>query len=245
MQQKKSKWSALDQATLIAKREKSHIFGLYVIPEKNTDHSNEIGIVQSDFNEHLLDAELDGELTVEVGEVDKHVLARAAWVDLVVIKLAPQTHSLAFTHSSSGFNRILQHCPRPILIVPSGAHSPMDRAVLAYDGSPKADEALFVAAYLASRWPISLTVVTVRTSKESKVALQGAKTYLKKHVGNNIKFQLLKKPKKDTILKYSKENNCNFLIMGAFGFRPLLNLVTGSMVNQILREFRHPVLICR
>jgi hypothetical protein len=37
----------------------------------------------------------------------------------------------------------------------------LDNVLLAYDGSPRADEALFLATYLADRWGTILTVITV------------------------------------------------------------------------------------
>src|SRR5690606_24894490 len=79
------------------------------------------------------------------------------------------------------FSQLVQRCPRPILAVPSGAKIMMERALLSYDGSPKADEALFVATYLASRWPLALTVVTVETEYTSAEALDRARTYLTEH----------------------------------------------------------------
>ena len=37
-------------------------------------------------------------------------------------------------------------------VVPDGSQSDYSRPLLAYDDNPKADEALFVATYFASRW---------------------------------------------------------------------------------------------
>jgi nucleotide-binding universal stress UspA family protein len=245
VQQEKAKWWALDQALMIAKWENGRLFGLHVIPDRETDHSKVIGAVRSDFNQRCQAAGLDGELTVEVGDVAHTILKRAAWADLVVVRLAHPPQSLPLTPFSAGFNTLVQRCPRPILVVPSGAHSPLDRALLAYDGSPKANEALFVAAYLASRWPISLTVVTVETSSNSQAALQRSKAYLDERVVDNVTYLLRQKPKAEAILATAQAHGINLLIMGGFGFRPVLNLVLGSTVDQVLREFRHPVLICR
>jgi len=48
---------------------------------------------------------------------------------------------------------------------------------LAYDGSPKSEEALFVATYLSVRWDVPLVVVTVietgRTTSEPLARAQG------------------------------------------------------------------------
>jgi len=245
VQQKQAEWMALDQAVMIAKRENGRLFGLHVISDKETDHSKEIGTVHSHFNQCCRAEGIAGELTVEVGDVAHTILKRAVWADLVVVKLAHSPQALPLTQFSAGFNTLVQRCPRPILILPSGVHSPMDRALLAYDGSPKADEALFVAAYLASRWSISLTVVTVETNFTPQSALQRAKTYLDERGAGDVTYLLRQKPIADAVLKTAKAQNSNLLIMGGFGFRPALNLVLGSTVDQVLREFGYPVLICR
>jgi nucleotide-binding universal stress UspA family protein len=121
----------------------------------------------------------------------------------------------------------------------------MDRALLAYDGSPKANEALFVAAYLASRWLLSLTVVTVETNYTAPAALQQARDYLGERGVDDVTYLLRHKPIAEAILATAEAQGSNLLIMGGFGFRPVLNLVLGSMVDRVLGEFRHPVLICR
>ncbi|NIU60737.1 MAG: hypothetical protein GWN66_02915, partial [Pseudomonas stutzeri] len=54
--------------------------------------------------------------------------------------------------------------------------------MLAYDGSPKADEALFVATYLSCRWDITLVVVTViETGRTTTETLARAREYLETH----------------------------------------------------------------
>jgi hypothetical protein len=53
---------------------------------------------------------------------------------------------------------------------------------LAFDGSPKAKEALFVAAYVAERWHTKLTVLTLRDkSRATPAALDYARDYLDIH----------------------------------------------------------------
>ena len=55
---------------------------------------------------------------------------------------------------------MIQRCPTPVLAAPRMA-TDLSRALLAYDGSPKAQEAAFVSTYLAVQWDITLVVVTV------------------------------------------------------------------------------------
>jgi nucleotide-binding universal stress UspA family protein len=121
----------------------------------------------------------------------------------------------------------------------------MDRALLAYDGSPKANEALFVAAYLRSRWSIPRTVVTIETLYTEETAMERARVYLDKQGDGNVTYVLRQKPIGESILETAEEHEINLMIMGGFGFRPVLNLMLGSTVDQVLREFKQPILICR
>jgi nucleotide-binding universal stress UspA family protein len=119
--------------------------------------------------------------------------------------------------------------------------------MLAYDGSPKADEALLVAASLCrpERWNFSLTVVTVmegeRTTPET---LARAQIYL---APNEVKatFVPVSGPIAETILKTATAQKSDLIIMGSYGFNPVLEIALGSAVDQVLRASRLPVLICR
>jgi nucleotide-binding universal stress UspA family protein len=121
----------------------------------------------------------------------------------------------------------------------------LDRGLLAYDGSPKADEALFVAAYLAARWHIKLTVLTVITEYTNRAVLDDARRYL---IGNNllnVKYILEEYPITEAVVKTVRDEGCNLLIMGGFGYRPARYLVLGSTVNGVLADCLIPTLICR
>jgi nucleotide-binding universal stress UspA family protein len=144
----------------------------------------------------------------------------------------------------SGLTSVIRRCPRPILLVPAPATA-MDRALLAYDGSPKAREALFIATYLAGRWQIGLTVVTVaehgRTTDDT---LQKARSYLESH---HVEARFVQKegPVAESILETSDAYDSNLVIMGGYGGSPMLEIVLGSAVDQVLRTSRRPMLICR
>jgi nucleotide-binding universal stress UspA family protein len=238
-------WSSLDHAIKIAKREKGLLFGLHVISDHETNQSSKIEGIRSEFQQRCRSEGVMGEFTVEEGNVAQTILKRAAWADLVVISLTQPPQSQPLKRFGDGFNLLVQRCSRPLLVVPDGIQSPMDRALLAYDGSPKANEALFVAAYMGAQWSTQLTVVTVETKNTPRSALQRARTYLDKQGVNNVEYLWRPKPIGDSLLEVAGAQESNLLIMGGFGFRPVLNLVLGSTVDQILREFKQPILICR
>ncbi len=116
---------------------------------------------------------------------------------------------------------------------------------MAYDGSPKADEALFVATYLSCRWDITLVVVTViETGRTTTETLAQAQKYLETH-GVRATFVKESGPVAEAILKTAEEHESDLIIMGGYGFSPVLEVVLGSAVDQVLRTSRQPMLICR
>ena len=105
---------------------------------------------------------------VEVGSVASQICQRAWWTDLVVVSLTYPPAPQLLARLGSGFRTLMRRCARPVLAVPTlidssvpfnDENSRFSRALLAYDGSPKSQEALFVATYLAGRWRIPLVVV--------------------------------------------------------------------------------------
>ena len=238
-------WRSLDHAMAIARREKGYVHGLHVVTDTEPKKNGAIDDLRSRFEKQCQASSVDGKFTVEEGNIAETILKRAAWVDLVVVSLTypPQPQSLK--RFGVGFSLLIQRCSRPILIVPDDADIQMDRILLAYDGSPKANEALFVAAYLASRWSSQLVVATVETKYTPGSAVDRARAYLDKQEVSNVNYLLRPKPIGDSLMETAKEFGSNLLIMGGFGFRPVLNLVLGSTVDQVLHEFKQPILICR
>ena len=238
-------WLMLDEIIKLAQRDNDRLLGLHVVRQED----QLLSVATAEIRERFLDtcaaAGITAEFAVELGSVRETIIRRAAFADLVVLNLAHPPGPQPRERLGNRFNQLVQRCPRPILAVPSQAEITMDRALLSYDGSPKADEALFVATYLASRWPLTLTVVTVETEYTSREALTRARDYLTEHGIQNVNYVLRQMPIAEAVLETAVEYEIDYLIMGGFGFRPMMHLMLGSTVDTILRRFKHPILICR
>lgn len=238
-------WQMLDQVVKLALRDKDRLLGLHVVAREEQRHSAEVKQIRKRFLSTCRQAGLPGEFAVEVGSAVEVIIKRAVFADLVVLALEHPPGPQPLARLGNGFSQLVQRCPRPILAIPWGAETAMDRVLLAYDGSPKADEALFVATYLATRWPLSLTVVTVETEHTAADALQNAREYLEAHGVLEATYVLHKIPIAEAVLQTAVDYDINFLVMGGFGFRPMMHFMLGSTVDEILRLFEHPILICR
>ena len=253
-------WHALEQALVVARREGAQLHGLHVVPSEVQRDSEETQAVQAEFNRRCEAADIPGELVLAVGEVPREICERARWTDLVIVNLAYPPAPQPLARLSSGFRTLIRRCARPVLAVPGASSHPsaalrqgsgqgsghrLDRALLAYDGSPKADEALFIATYLSGQWNIPLVVVTViESGRTTSETLARAQEYLETH-GVQAAFVKESGAVAEAILKTAEEHDSDLIIMGGYGYSPVLEVVLGSAVDQVLRESRRPMLICR
>ncbi len=118
----------------------------------------------------------------------------------------------------------------------------MDRMLLAFDGSTKSKEALFVATYLAEKWKTDLTVLTIG-NEASLVAQDYARSYLELHeIQANY---LVRNGSLEALLQTMQECQTNLTVMGGYGSNAMKEVFFGSAVNYMLRNSCCPVLICR
>jgi nucleotide-binding universal stress UspA family protein len=248
-------WQALEQALEVARREGGRLHALHVVSSEAKRNNEAAQIMQAEFKQRCQTASLSGELGVKVGGVVRQICEQAKWADLVVVSLAHPPASQPLTRLGSKFSTLIRRCPRPILIVPalpglpSKAEQPgkFKRALLAYDGSPKAEEALLLAAQLCqpNYWNIPLTVVTV--TEGDRITLETLGRAQKHLAAHNVQVTFVREsgPVAEAILKLAAAHESDLIIMGSYGFSPMLEIALGSTVDQVLRTSRQPVLICR
>ncbi|KAA3665266.1 MAG: universal stress protein [Chloroflexi bacterium] len=242
---RESDWQMLDQIIKTAKRDNDRLLGLHVVSTKAEKNSEQVRELCRRFEKRCADADIVGEMAIEVGDIVDIIVKRAAWADIVVTSLRQPPADEARSRYGDGFIKLVQRCPQPILVYPIGAEFKMDRVLLAYDGSPKADEALFVATYLKTRWPLDLLVLTVETEHTQETAVTRAREYIEGHGIYDANYVLKQEPIAEAILETAETYQSNYLIMGGFGFRPVKYIMLGSTVEKVLQEIHHPVLICR
>jgi nucleotide-binding universal stress UspA family protein len=235
--------AALALARKIAAQEAGQVKGLALV-----DGAAAGVALEAEFAAAFGAAETPAELAViEAPIAAEPVLKRMRWADLAVVSVTRPPGDAPADRRSNEFVHLIQHSPRPILAVPAGLspqYMGLRHALLAYDGSPKAEEALFLAAYVARRWGCRLSVVTVTTAHTPPAALDAARDYLARS-GVEAGFTLHEPPIADALLETAAGAGCDWIIMGGFGFRPIRHLVVGSTVDVLLGQSHLPLLICR
>jgi nucleotide-binding universal stress UspA family protein len=239
-----TEWQALNQAIQIAHKEGAALRGLHVVPESEQLDSPATDEVVAEFYRRCNEAGIQGEIAIEAGTAARQICERAQWADLVIGKLTHPPEDQFLTRLSSGFRIMVRRCSRPILAVP-GSAAPIQHALLAYNGSPKAEEALFIAAYMANKWNLPLTILTVAHNGIDAESVQAqARAYL---TPINVPVQYLIKEGKvvKTVLKSAQKHNCDLILIGGYKANPVVEIVKGSLVDELLREISIPTLICR
>ena len=235
-------WTALEQAIPVARREQANILGLHTVAAREELDDSEVTAMQSQFHRNCVEQEVPGMLAIEVGDPTQKILERSALTDLIVIKIAypPSTGIKVLT---SHIRNLIARAPRPILAVP-GESTSIQHALLAYDGSPKSKEALFVATYLAEQWHMELTILTGLPDKATDDSAQEfARNYLE---FNEVEASFISRVySPETLKTTAQEINADLVIMGGYSGSILKEMTVGSSVNYMLREAQLPILICR
>jgi nucleotide-binding universal stress UspA family protein len=235
-------WDSLEQAILIAQREGARLHGLHIVDAKEKVESSSALAVQVQFNQACVDAGVDGKLVIETGEITKKICERATMTDLIVLKIVhPPLGGLATLRSP--FRSILANSSRPVLGVPETA-TQFRRALLAYDGTERSREALFVATYLAEMWHTGLIVFSALDGTKVKADAQDyVRRYLDLHEVE-AEYMISEHGAMDHLKKTVEERNVDLVLMGSHGGSMLQQVLHGSALDYMLRECDVPIFIC-
>ena len=236
-------WDALDQSILIAQRENAKLHGLHIVETKDDVECDASLNIKQRFDQTCRDAGVDGSLAIDVGDVTNRICERAVLTDLIVMKITrpPRTGVSAL---QSPYRTIIERSSRPLLTVPTQA-SKIEHALLAYDGTDRSKEALFVAAYLAEMWKTKLTVFTALDGKKVTAdILDYVHRYLDIHEVE-AEYMISEHGAMDYLKRTVEERNVDLVFMGSHGGSIFQQVFASSALDYMLRESKVPIFICR
>lgn len=238
-------WNALDMGIQISHLENSQLHGIHIHPEETGVETTDHNQLQDPYFQRCQQADIKQfDFRIASGEVGKIICDQAKFADLVILPLNHPPGSKAIERLSSGLITMIRSCPVPILVVPT-LPTGLGSILLGYDGSTKSREAMYIAAYFGSQHGSHLSVLT---SSEGLPNCQEIQEQAKQYLSQfpiTIDYLLREGPaaKEISILKDDRE--INLVMIGGYGGNILRDVVLGSTVDEVLRELRLPVLICR
>ncbi|MCJ7735177.1 MAG: universal stress protein [Anaerolineales bacterium] len=238
-------WFALDQAIIISNMENSRIHGIHIHPESPSPNQLDHQHLESAFQSHCQNAGVtESDFLVAAGEIGKVLCEHARFADLILIPLNHPPGQKPIDRLSSGISTLIRSCPVPILTVPSPPTN-LSTILLAYDGSIKAREAMYLAAYFGTQRQSSLIVLTSMAGLPNADLVQKeAREYLSQYPLES-RFITTEAPVADEISNLTQDREIDLILIGGYGGTRLIDFMMGSVVDQVLREIRLPVLICR
>jgi nucleotide-binding universal stress UspA family protein len=245
-----SAWTAVAQALVLAASERSRVYGVHVVPDAAAADAPAVAALRARFEVACVEAGVAGQFSVAVGQPVPALLARAAWVDLLVAPvLVAGTEGVARQPAPSptarlapGMQTLLRRSPVPVLAVP-GASSRLTKGLVAFDGGPRSQAALFAAAYLGTKRDLPLVVLTVADlARTGAATLAEARAYLERH-GVVADYVEKRGPVAEAIVATASERGCDLILMGSHRYARWLETVLGGVLERVLRSSPVPVLV--
>ncbi len=259
---------AASLALQIAKQEKLLIRGLYVVDELlvvGAEYSleKELGykpgeVLLSDERTQLLKGQGEAALRwleergqnnevpiqgdLMFGGMPDVIIKEAKKVRLLALGRQGRGHDDDTTHLGGHFRAIAHHAPVPLLIG-GEALSPIRRILLAYDGSLPAQHALTWASLLQRIWQSHLLVVSVADETASPHWLAEMEEQIDDSGLQNYRFIGRQGDATAEILATVTEEKADMIVMGGHQHSALLEWITGSTLDQVLRNTPLPVFV--
>ena len=169
-----------------------------------------------------------------------------AEADLIVLGKRGEAAEFASGHLGANVDRIVRSSRKPCLVTP-GQFTPIERLLVAYDGSKSCQKLLEFVVQSSAFHGLEMHILTVATKPEDENAiahLRVAEMHAQAAGLSPISQVILGNPEQ-VIADYIENHKINLLLMGAYGHSRIRHLVIGSTTIQLLRSSHIPVLLFR
>ncbi|MBM2802151.1 MAG: Universal stress protein [Deltaproteobacteria bacterium] len=201
-------------------------------------------IILADFAEVCAKKNIRHQTFLDMGLIANEICERAKVADLVVIGHRGVNEGFSTGLLGTTAESIARKCPRPIL-VSTKQFKPIERPLLAYDGSQRASSAMESAAEFCSLLKLPLTVLTIaKEEAQAQTVLQRAKGYLGSYA-IVVTYESARGFPEQKIIEHLVNLNHDLLFIGAYGHRRIIEMVLGSTTEYVMRNAPCPVLMNR
>lgn len=165
-------------------------------------------------------------------------------VDMIVVGKRGEAADFAKLHLGSNLERVVRSSKKPVLVA-SRAFKPINRFLIAYDGSASAMRAVDYVARSPLFAGLECHLVTVGEDKtETRRRLEGA-TALLKGGGHTVSASIVPGQPERAISAYVENESIDLLVMGSHGHSRIRQLIIGSSTTAMLRSCKIPIVVFR
>ncbi len=144
--------------------------------------------------------------------------------------------------------RVVRKAPCPVFVARDN-YSPIKRVGVAFDASEVSKKALLVGAELAQAYKAYLEVIFVEPSEsfpeELVDRIKAEADKILEPLKVDYTFTLLKGFAEEKLIEYQEHGNVDLLVMGAFGTRPLKEILLGSVAYYVMHNAKGPVVFVK
>lgn len=185
------------------------------------------------------------ETDLVTGIIANQICEHARTTDLVIIGHRGVNEKFSTGLLGGTAESITRKSPRPVFMTPM-QFQPINKPLLAYDGSSRASTVMHSAAEFCSALNLPLTVLTVtyREKNGEEKALEEARHYLSSYDVKPTLLSVTGHPNQ-CIVDCIKERGYDLLFIGAYGHSRIIEMVLGSTTEYVLRNAPCPVFLSR
>lgn len=139
---------------------------------------------------------------------------------------------------------VVRQCNKPILIAPQ-KYNEIHSILFAYDGSDKANKALQIGGFVATKLHVPIAILTVNEKEQLRNKyLQEANAYLEPYEMSVTLTGKSGSPEKE-IISMTEQNKFDLIVMGAFGQSRIREAILGSTTEYVMRHSKVPMLLAK
>ena len=178
---------------------------------------------------------------LQTGNVVKIVADASVDADLLVIGARGEDAEFETGFLGSVAEKLVRKVNRPVLLTGLQFRE-FRRALLAYDGSAAAREAMKMLARLTAALEMDVDAVQMVEEGESTTALKDVVSYFKNYPVR-LSTHYLTGDSHAVIIEHAKEIGCDLMVMGAYDNQLADSLALGTTTDYLVRNSPVPVLV--
>lgn len=198
----------------------------------------------AEFSERCQEAGVRAETASSVGVIANEICERARTHDTVVVGHRGLNERFSTGLLGGTTESVTRKSPKPVLVCPM-RFEPIERPLLAYDGSARASNAMQMAADFCASAGLPLTVLHVcREEAAAAKVLAEAARYLESYEIETSSLHVSGHPPEE-IVSAIGDGKHDLLFIGAYGHSRIVEMVLGSTTEFVLRNAACPVFLSR